>query len=274
MAEDFLDSRPTSGKPLIMAIGALLIAGLAGGYFWHIHGAAPDKVVAALPQQPPPASSPPEPAIQHPVPPTAPTSAPLPDLSASDLGVGAALTQAVGAAAVAAYLVPENLVRHIVVTVDNLPRQKVALDRRPIVPAPGSFLVTGDELHATLDPQNFRRYTPMVDALRAVDMQRLAAVYLHFYPLFQAAYQSLGYPNGYFNDRLVKVIDDLLATPQLDEPIDLVRPNVMYVFADQTLEARSAGQKTLLRMGPDNAAVVKSKLSELRSIITTTAPAP
>jgi len=112
----------------------------------------------------------------------------------------------------------------------------------------------------------------MVEAIRKADMQRFATVYLRFYPLFQKAYQDLGYPNGYFNDRLVQVIDVLLATPQVAGPIELVRPNVMYVFADPALEARPAGQKLLIRMGPDNAATVKAKLKELRAIVTATPP--
>jgi hypothetical protein len=46
----------------------------------------------------------------------------------------------------------------------------------------------------------------------------------------------------------------------------------MYVFTDQSLESRPAGQKLLIRMGPDNAAVVKAKLSELRAAITAAPP--
>jgi hypothetical protein len=47
-----------------------------------------------------------------------------------------------------------------------------------------------------------------------------------------------------------------------------VRPNVMYTFADPALEARPAGQKLLIRMGPENAQAIKAKLTELRAIIT------
>jgi hypothetical protein len=86
--------------------------------------------------------------------------------------------------------------------------------------------------------------------------------------LFQQSYQNLGYPNGYFNDRLVEVIDVMLATPESKGPIKLVRPNVMYTFADPALEARPAGQKLLIRMGPENAQAIKAKLTELRSVIT------
>jgi hypothetical protein len=39
----------------------------------------------------------------------------------------------------------------------------------------------------------------------------------------------------------------------------------MYQFADSKLEELSAGQKLLLRMGPANAAIIKTKLRELRA---------
>ena len=50
------------------------------------------------------------------------------------------------------------------------------------------------------------------------------------------------------------MIDHLLATPEIEGPIRLVQPKVLYEFADPELEARSAGQKLLLRMGAANAA--------------------
>jgi DUF3014 family protein len=111
----------------------------------------------------------------------------------------------------------------------------------------------------------------MVAAIGKLDMKAVAGVYFHYYPLFQQAYQNLGYPNGYFNDRLVQVIDVLLATPQ-PGTIELTRPNVMYTYADPALEARPAGQKLLMRMGPENATAIKGKLMELRAIVTATPP--
>jgi hypothetical protein len=100
--------------------------------------------------------------------------------------------------------------------------------------------------------------------MEAVDTGRLVALYVRFYPLFQQAYRELGYPKGYFNDRLVEVIDHLLVTPEITGPIRLTKPWIMYEFADPALEARSAGQKTLIRMGPANALRVKAKLREFR----------
>jgi hypothetical protein len=42
---------------------------------------------------------------------------------------------------------------------------------------------------------------------------------------------------------------------------------VQYEFADPKVESLSAGQKALIRMGSDNAKVVKDKLRELRGEI-------
>ena len=97
---------------------------------------------------------------------------------------------------------------------------------------------------------------------------QVADVYRRFYPLFQDAYVDLGYPNGYFNDRLIEVIDDLLATPDKNEPVSLVRPHVLYEFSDPDLESLSSGQKMLLRMGSEHRSSVKQKLREFRNIAT------
>jgi hypothetical protein len=106
-----------------------------------------------------------------------------------------------------------------------------------------------------------------------VDAKKTVALYVRLYPLFQQAYQELGYPKGYFNDRLVEVIDHLLAAPALPAPAALVRPKVFYLYADAELESRSAGHKILMRIGNENAARIKSKLREIRAELTRHGPA-
>ncbi len=261
----------TINKPLIGVAAAVVV--IAGGAWYYLrHSPAPE---APAPAPPPPAvQAPAEPAIEHPLSGAddQASKAPLPALADSDPALLDALGTIVGTAAVKDYLIPENVVRHIVVTVDNLARQKVSVEKRPVAAAAGTFAAQGDELHATLDPQNYARYQPMVLVISKLDTRQLVAVYTRFYPLFQQAYQDLGYPNGYFNDRLVQVIDSMLAAPAPAGPINLVRPNVMYTFADPALESRPAGQKLLIRMGPDNAAAIKAKLTELRAAITAAPP--
>jgi Protein of unknown function (DUF3014) len=260
-------------KPVIGVAAAVLVVAAGTWYYLSTRHAALPSVPAAA-QLPAAPETPAEPAIQHPLSAAddQASKAPLPALADSDPALIEALGAVAGAAAVKDYLVPQNIVRHLVVTIDNLARQKVSVEKRPVGPAGGTFAAQGDELHATLDPQNFARYQPMVAVIGKLDMRQLVAVYVRFYPLFQHAYQDLGYPNGYFNDRLVQVIDSLLAAPDPAGPIELVRPNVMYTFADPGLESRPAGQKLLIRMGPDNAATIKGRLTELRAAITTAPP--
>ena len=251
----------------IVAVAALVFVLAAAAVYYFKGRHAPPPVVAPSPVTSAPSARTGNRASVPAAGGSAP-AAPLPDLAGSDAPLREALTQVGGAESVQNYLMPENLIRRLVVTIDNLPRQKVAVDKRPTKPVGGSFAADGDELHATLNKQNFERYKPLVAVIHDLDMQQLAAVYIRFYPLFQEAYQNLGYPNGYFNDRLVQVIDVMLATPQPKGAIELVRPNVMYTFADPTLEARPAGQKLLIRMGPENAETIKLKLKELRAAIT------
>jgi hypothetical protein len=260
-------------KPIVGVAAAVIVIAAGSIYYLRARHASVPEAVA-----PPPVAAPAvdaEPAIEHPLPANSQgpaAAAALPDLKDSDAPLRDALAQLLGVEAVGSYLRPEDLVRNMVVTIDNLPRQKVAVQKRPTTPLAGTFQVDGDELHATLDPQNYERYKPMVALIGKLDMQKLAQVYIHFYPLFQQSYQNLGYPNGYFNDRLVQVIDMLLAAPDLAAPPELARPNVMYTFADPILEAKPAGQKLLIRMGPENAATIKTKLSELRAIVTAAPP--
>lgn len=192
----------------------------------------------------------------------------LPALAESDGLVGNAVSALVADPALRDVVVVNSFIRQIVATVDNLPREKVARRMVPLKPVAGSFLVVRQGEDLVLSPENEARYTPYVRLAEAVDAARLAAVYAHLYPLFDEAYRDLGYPDAHFNDRLVQVIDHLLATPRVDGPVRLVQPKVMYEFADPRLAGLSAGQKALTRMGTANAERIKAKLREIRVYLT------
>lgn len=160
----------------------------------------------------------------------------------------------------------EGLIDKSVATIDNLTRSHVAEKIRPVGRIQGSFVVEAAGANGPyyLSPDNYGRYDSLVNMLTGADLDELAATYRRFYPLIQEAFSQLGYPDAYFNDRLIAVIDHLLATPEPGGPIQLVQPHVLYEFADPALEDLSSGQKLLLRMGSDNAARVKSILEQLR----------
>ncbi|MGH8470837.1 MAG: DUF3014 domain-containing protein [Gammaproteobacteria bacterium] len=256
----------------------MAVVTVAAAVFYYRQAPQPTETASA--PQPKPSAPAPEtaqPEIHYPVAATgAPEQAPpLPALNESDEAVRASMEKSFGKAPVEAFLLPTEIIRHLVATVDSLDRDPVPLHFRPVKHVPGLPVVNAkSETIITLSAENAKRYEPYISALRAVDAKRFADVYRHYYPLFQQAYENLGYPGRYFNDRLIPIIDHLLATPDISEPIQLVRPKVLYQFADPEVEKRSWGQKTLIRMGPANAAVVKAKLREIRASIAVNADKP
>lgn len=220
-------------------------------------------------------AAPPAAQVRHPIEQAAveqADTAPLPPLDGSDAAVVAALG-AIAGGGLDAILNPEHAVQRIVATIDALPRQKLAPDALPVRAAPGAFIARRFDDRVEIDARNAERYAAYARVAQAIDAKKLVAWYVHAYPLFQQAYRELGYGDAYFNDRLVFVIDHLLATPDAAGPIALAQPNVLYEYADPSLEARSAGQKLLLRSGPDNEAVIKAKLREIRAALIGEPPA-
>lgn len=254
-------------KWLYWAIPAVVVVGIAVAlYYGRSHRQAErqagQEATLAQPDSTLPSAEPP---IQNPVEATPPPQ-PLPALADSDPSIQESLSGLLGRA-LEPFLVPKNIVRHTVVTIDNLPRKKTAVQMWPIKPIGGELLTTGNDEEVTLGVDNYARYEPFIKIVQSADTAQLASMYKQHYPLFQQAYVDLGYPEGYFNDRLVEVIDHLLATPDVTGPVRLTRPSVNFEFVDPELENRSCGQKLLIRMGGENAAVIKTKLRELRTAV-------
>lgn len=268
-------SRLTLGLTAVSVIAALG----AGTWYWFETFAPPGATppppaVAAKPPAPAPApAAPAAPVIAHPIEPAVPVE--LPALAESDAYVLEALVELLGKKPVLSLLQTDGFVRRVVATIDNLARAHAAPRLWPVNPMQGRFAVTPDNI---IKPNNDERYTPFVLLVESVDAARAVALYVRLYPLFQRAYAELGYPDRYFNDRLVEVIDVLLATPiplgprkveltQVRGEIKSERPWVRYQFSDPALESLSSGQKMLLRSGAVNQRRLRAKLVEYRALL-------
>ena len=256
---------------LYSAIAVAVVA--AGGAIYYFEFMKKPVPPAPPPAAQAPAQAPVEPEKEH-HPIASTPDKPLPKLSESDSEMASALGGVFGKGPIDQMLVPEMVIRHIVVTVDNLPRNKVAEQMRPLKSIGGETVVATSGDTTTLSPENSARYAALMKLLQGTDVKQLGALYIRYYPLFQQSYEDLGYPGQYFNDRLVEVIDHLLQTPDIRQPLQLKQGKVFYEYADPSLEARSAGQKLLLRMGPQNEAAIKEKLKELRVYVTTSQDPP
>jgi hypothetical protein len=263
----------------ILAILIILLA-VAAGYFFLAENEKPAPVITASiepappPPAPAPAPAPPPPAqplapepppILHPIE-SEPLEEPLPELGESDAPFRQALGGIIGAKGLRQVL-SDELIHHIVVCVDNLPRKHLPASVVPLQRAEGAFVVDGKGEILSIGAGNAKRYAVFTAVAKAIDSARLVELYRRFYPLFQRAYQEIGYPKANFNDRLVVAIDDLLAAPDPTPPVRLAQPRVLFEYADPDLETRSAGQKIMMRIGRENAAVIKAKLREIRARI-------
>lgn len=261
-----------------MAVVVVLAAVAAGVFIWRKathEGVSAPASTASAPATAATASPSSEPAVKHPISqaagePSEAGSAPLPALEASDDGVAAALLRLAGTDELRGLLLSDQVIPRIVATVDALPRESVGTRILPLRTPKGAFLVEERDGRTVASPRNTERYVPYMRIVERADPQALVAWYARAYPLFQQAYQELGYPKGYFNDRLLVAIDDMLAAPVLPAPAALVQPKVFYQYADPNLQSLSAGQKLMLRVGPDNEAKLKARLRAIRAALTGT----
>lgn len=267
-----------SGSPVgpILVVAALVALGYFGWQYWSANNRA--QVTDATGTQPSEGqAAPAQPAF--PIEEVAVAdeddapAEPLPELAESDTAALDALTAIMGIDRAPALVLTEHLIERIVVSVDNLTRRQLPVRGLPVRAATGAFATATDPSGTTvIDERNFARYADYMALVEALDVDAAVTQYVRAYPLFQQAYRELGYPDGHFNDRLVAVIDHLLAAPTPNLPIALVPEKAGYTYADPALHAASAGHKALIRIGPDNAGVVKAKLRALRDALAGQAP--
>jgi hypothetical protein len=254
-----------AGAWVVVAIAVAIIAAVAYFGWKGMDPALPPHVAApAAPEAAAPPAQPETTPERYPI---RPEQNPAQTAREGAAGLWDAVAGLFADESLAALLNREDFVQRVVATVDNLPRRKLPQRLMPVKPPGGPLLVIEQADSAVISPANAARYERYMRLVQAVDTGRLIAVYVHYYPLFQQAFRDLGYPNGYFNDRVVEVIDDLLAAPEPPKAAKLNRPKVFYVFDDPALESLSAGQKMLIRVGPLNAATVKAKLREVRKAL-------
>lgn len=212
-------------------------------------------------------------AIQHPIAqasagPAPASTAALPALVDSDASVLDALSSLAAGGDVRSLLVPSQIISRAVATIDALPRRGIgSTNILPLRTPKGSLKAEQAGGITVISTRNADRYQPYMTVLESVDPHTLVAWYKHNYPLFQQAYRELGYPHGYFNDRLVVAIDDMLAAPDLHDSVAVTLSGPHYVFVDPQLQSLSAGQKLMVRLGPANEEQFKAKLRMIRELV-------
>lgn len=194
----------------------------------------------------------------------------LPRLNESDDAALEALSDLLGGDFVRQWIRPEFIVQRVVATVHSLDGSAPAARIRPLETMDSEPLTTernGDDVLLWTEA-NAERYAGLVAALESVPPERAAGLYARYYPLFQRAWDELGETEPHFNDRLIDVIDHLLATPEAAYPFEVVPHEGRLHFAEESLQELSWGRKLLIRMGAEQREAVSGWLGAFRRAVT------
>ncbi len=185
-------------------------------------------------------------------PPPAPRP-PLPPLGESDAAVADEVGGCVGGLA-PTWVFQQDLLRRAAAVLAAAGAGRVPRRQLAFMDVTGPFRAVDRNGVAHLDPGSYRRYERFVDIVTCLPPRRAVDVIDHFEPLLTEALAALGDAGPDVRTRVGALLERVLSVPTPPGFVPLTRPNVLYEYADPSLEALDDFQKQLLRMGPANLA--------------------
>lgn len=258
------DSGGGAGKWIALVVLLLAIGGAA----WYFLGRStpPPPAVTEAPPPSRPAPAPVEPEAVEPEE-EEESTIDLPPLNASDELIRELAVQVSSHPQLGRWLVNEDLASRFVAAVDNVADGKLPRAHVGFLAPEGSFQVMESGGEILVDPKSYERYDLLTAVFVSLDTEASAKLYRDLRPLFQEAYQNLGYPDRDFDDTLAKAVNKLLNTPEVEGPVALREETQRYELAEARLEGLEPAQKALLRTGPENARRIKAKLRQLAAAL-------
>ena len=200
--------------------------------------------------------------------PVAEAAVDLPRLNDSDSFLVEKISELPSGTSLLSYLVDEQLVRRAVVLVENISRGQYPQTALPYKPIVEEMQVSSDDGRLfTMEAASYTRFDAAVAAFVALDTEQTVGLYRLLSPLLQQAYAEIGFRDAEFEQALIKAIDAVLSAPEIEGPFQLVKPSVMYLYADTRLEELANMNKQLIRLGPENSARRKAKLREFKQAL-------
>lgn len=192
----------------------------------------------------------------------------LPSLNSSDSFVFEGLQALQNGVELVNLLAQDQIVRKFVVFVENISRGEFPQTGLPYRTLGQEMPVQNiDENLFVMDDSAHSRFDYAVRTFVSLDAEDAMVFYRTLLPLFQQAYAEIGFRDVSFDDTLRSAINNVLRTSSVEGPYQLVRPSIMYLYADASIENLQEVHKQLIRIGPDNTNLLKAKLREFASIL-------
>lgn len=252
---------------LVIAGGVVLLTGI-----WPPKE-EPAPTVTAPPPEPPPSpimtaieEPAPEPS-EPPPPPPEPVEDPLPRLEESDDAVRDAVGDIPLGTAGQQYLIPGNIIERSASLIYLMAQGDVPYKLLPVSRPKAAFPIRDDGTQVVTDPAGFERYDALTQWLQSLDLESLLSSLEWFIPLFKEAWSYYGEDPAAFDMAVVITLDLVIATPEIDlSEARLTRKEAVWIFEDPAIEGLAPIQKQVLRMGPENAKILKAKAAEARGL--------
>lgn len=191
----------------------------------------------------------------------------LPPLDQSDEVVRTAFFGLKWQPGLAALFLNEEMIRRFVVQVDNIAQGRLIAEQALFKGLTKDFVAKAKGQGYQLDKANYARYQPYLVLLESVPPEQVGALYKKFYPLLQAAYLELGYPDQQFDDRVQQAISVLLSAPEVSDEPALTLPSVHYAFAEPEIEQLGLAHKQMVRLGQANQQRLKHLLVQYQAVL-------
>ena len=249
---------------LVIAAGVVLLTGI-----WP-----PEEKHASVVTTPPPAPLPApvvdeieEPTPEPPPAPTEPIEEPLPRLEESDDAVRDALGDIPLGTAGQQFLMPGNIIERSASLIYLMAQGDVPYKLLPVSRPKATFPISDDGTQVITDPAGFERYDALTQWLESLELKPLLSSLEWFIPLFREAWSYYGEDPAAFDMAVVMTLDLVIATPEVDlSEARLIRKEAVWIFEDPAIEGLAPIQKQVLRMGPENAKILKAKAAEMRGL--------
>jgi len=164
----------------------------------------------------------------------------------------------------------KGVIRKYIIIVNDLSQNQIIYKHRKFLKMPQNMLVKEDSQGLYMDPQSYRRYDRLANAIAFINVQKGRELYLTYRPLLKQVFDEFAYPAEYrLEDIFMKAVASVIEAPIIKGRISLVRHSVNYKFADKKIEALNDVKKQMLRMGPENTRKIQNKLRQLVEVIVT-----
>jgi hypothetical protein len=188
----------------------------------------------------------------------------LPPLDASDTALRTLVAALSRHPLLARLLATTDLVRNATLATVQIGDGKTPATPLFVLRPTTHVAIVGAASPGRLDPASYGRWDGATAALVSINPPDLAQLYVNTELLFDQAYRELGHPDAHFDEAIVRAINTLGATPQVDQdPVLVRRQGGILEHEDQTLRGLLPVQKQFLLMGPDNRRKIMGWLKQL-----------